>query len=83
MNPEVNEVCIGLLQVLYVNKERAPGFPAFKLAEALEFDHDEVETGLDEMVINGLVERVDEGYTISEKGYFMVNQRETSYCPHL
>ena len=83
MNPEVNEVCMGLLQVLYVNKERAPGFPAGRLAEALEFDKDDVETGLDEMVLKGLIERVDEGYTISEKGYIMVNQRETSYCPHL
>ena len=74
---------MGLLQVLYVNKERATGFPAGRLAEALEFDKDDVEKGLDEMVSKGLVERVDEGYSISEKGYFMVNQRETSYCPYL
>jgi hypothetical protein len=74
---------MGLLQVLYVNKERAPGFSASRLAEALEFDGVEVEAGLEEMVTSGLVERVDEGYTISEKGYFSVSQRETSYCPHL
>ena len=74
---------MGLLQTLYVNKDRAPGFPANRLANALELDKDEVETGLDEMVTNGLVERVDEGYAISEKGYFTVSQRETSYCPFL
>ena len=83
VNPEINEVCMGLLQTLYVNRDRAPGFPASRLAQALDFDNDEVETGLDEMTSSGLVERVNEGYRISEKGYSMVYQRETSYCPHL
>ena len=80
---EINEVCMGLLQTLYVNKDRAPGFPASRLADALEFDKDDVETGLNEMVTKGLVELVDEEYAISKKGYFTVSQRETSYCPHL
>ena len=74
---------MGLLQTLYVNRDRAPGFPARRLAEALEFNFEEVETGLEEMVSSGLVERVNEGFRVSEKGYAMVYQRETSYCPHL
>ena len=74
---------MGLLQVLYVNRERAPGFPASRLAEALEFDCSEVEKCLGEMVSSGVVDRVDEGYRISEKGYFMVFKRETSNCPYL
>lgn len=74
---------MGLLQTLYVNKDRGPGFPVDRLAEALEFNVSEVESRLDEMVTSGLVERVEEGYRISEKGYFAVYQRESSYCPHL
>ena len=76
MNPEINEVCIGLLQTLYVNKVRAPGFPAIRLANALGFEEDE-------MADKGLVERVDEGYRISEEGSLMVQQRETNKCPFL
>jgi Mn-dependent DtxR family transcriptional regulator len=83
VNPEVNEVCMGVLQTLYVNRERAPGFPASRLAEALEFDPGEVDVGLEVMAEKGLVERVPEGYRITEKGYSMVYQRESSYCPHL
>ena len=74
---------MGVLQTLYVNRERAPGYPASRLAEALEFDLGEVEAGLEEMAEKGLVERVPEGYRISEKGYSLVYQRESSYCPHL
>ena len=83
VNPEINEVCIGLLQTLYVNKVRAPGFPAIRLANALGFEEDDVKKGLDEMADKGLVERVDEGYRISEEGYLMVQQRETNKCPFL
>lgn len=74
---------MGLLQVLYVNRERAPGFKASVLASALETDQSEMEENLVELVSKELVERNEDLYSITEKGYLMVYQRETSYCPHL
>ena len=83
MNPEIDEVCIGLLQTLYVNMDRAQGYSARRLAEALEFNLRKVEIGLREMAQKGLVEQVPNGYRITKKGYSMVYQWESSYCPHL
>ena len=74
---------MGVLQTLYVNRERAQGYSASRLAEALEFDLVEVEAGLREMAHKGLVEQISVGYRITDKGYGMVYQRESSYCPHL
>jgi Mn-dependent DtxR family transcriptional regulator len=83
VTPEIDEVCIGVLQTLYVNMERAQGYSTRRLAEALEFNLREVEIGLREMAQKGLVEQVPVGYRITKKGYIMVYQRESSYCPHL
>jgi RIO-like serine/threonine protein kinase len=83
VNSEVDKVCTGILQTLYVNRKRTQGYPASILAEALELDEGEVEAGLEEMAEKGLVERVPEGFRISEKGYSVVYQRESSYCPYL
>ena len=81
--PEGNEVCMGLLQALYVNRDRAPGYLSDKLADALEFDRSEVSRNLTKLVSDGLVDEVPEGFRLSDRGYDALYQRETSYCPHL
>ncbi len=83
MSPVVQEVEEILLRVLYSNKDRAPGFPSARLAKALGFEEGKVVEGLTNLADKELVEQVPEGYRISEKGYAIANQRETSYCPHL
>ncbi len=83
VNPEVNEVRMGLLQALYVNRGRAPGYSSDRLADALEFDRDDVSLNLKDLVSNGLVDEVPEGFRLSDKGYTALVQREASYCPHL
>jgi len=81
--PESNEVSMGLLQALYVNRDRASGFSSDKLADALEFDRGEVSKYLKKLVSDGLVDEVPEGFRLSDKGYDTLYQRESSYCPHL
>ena len=83
MNPEGNEVRMGLLQALFVNRDRAPGFSSDRLADALEFNDDDVSHHLKELVSDGLVDEVPEGFRLSDEGYFALYQREASYCPHL
>ena len=83
MNPEGNEVRMGLLQALYVNRDRAPGFSSDRLADALEFNDDDVSHNLKELVSDGLVDKVPEGFRLSDEGYSALYQREASYCPHL
>ncbi len=81
--PEGNEVCMGLLQALYVNRDRTPGYSSDKLADALEFDRGEVSIYLKKLVSDGLVDEVPEGFRLSDRGYDALYQREASYCPHL
>ena len=83
MNPEGNEVRMGLLQVLYVNRDRAPGYSSDRLADALEFNRDDVSLNLTRLVSDGLVDEVPEGFRLSDEGYSALYQREASYCPHL
>ncbi len=83
MNPEGNEVRMGLLQALYINKDRAPGFSSDRLADALEFNDDDVSHNLKELVSDGLVDEVPEGFRLSDEGYSALYQREASYCPYL
>ena len=83
VNPEGNEVCMGLLQALYVNRDRAPGYSADRLADALEFNRDDVSLNLTRLVSDGLVDEVPEGFRLSDEGYSALFQREASYCPHL
>ncbi len=83
MNPEGNEVRMGLLQALYINKDRAPGFSSDRLADALEFNDDDVSHNLKELVSDGLVDEVPEGFRLSDVGYSALYQREASYCPYL
>ncbi len=78
-----DEVGMGLLQVLYFNMDRAPGYPASQLAQVLEFESQVVETKLEELISSGLIDRVKEGFRISEKGYFAASQHERSACPYL
>jgi|APSaa5957512622_1039677.scaffolds.fasta_scaffold188387_2 hypothetical protein len=80
---EENEVRMGLLQALYVNRGRAPGYSSDRLADALEFNRDEVSLNLTTLVIDGLVDEVPEGFRLSDKGNDTLYQRESSYCPHL
>jgi predicted transcriptional regulator len=81
--PEGNEVCMGLLQALYVNRGRAPGYSSERLADALEFNRDDVSSYLKKLVTDGLVDEVPEGFRLSDKGYDALYQRESSYCPYL
>lgn len=74
---------MGLLQALYVNRNRAPGYSSDKLADALEFERDDVSRNLTKLVSDGLVDEVPEGFRLSDKGYDSLYQRESSYCPHL
>ena len=74
---------MGLLQALYVNRDRAPGYSSDKLADALEFDRSEVSRNLTKLVSDGLVDEVPEGFRLSDRGYDALYQRETSYCPYL
>ena len=74
---------MGLLQALYVNRDRAPGYSSDKLADALEFERDDVSRNLTKLVSDGLVDEVPEGFRLSDKGYDALYQRESSYCPHL
>ena len=83
VNPEVNEVRMGLLQALYVNRGRAPGYSSDRLADALEFNRDDVSFNLTTLVSDGLVDEVPEGFRLSDKGHSALVQRESSYCPHL
>lgn len=83
MNPEGNEVRMGLLQALYVNRDRAPGYSSDRLADALEFNRDDVSLNLTRLVSDGLVDEVPEGFRLSDEGYSALYQREASYCPHL
>lgn len=83
MIPEVNEVCMGLLQALYVNRNRAPGYSSDRLADALEFDRGEASKYLKKLVSDGLVDEIPEGFRLSDEGYDALYQRESSYCPHL
>ena len=81
--PDGNEVCMGLLQALYVNRNRAPGYSSDRLADALEFERDDVSRNLTKLVSDGLVDEVPEGFRLSDKGYDAVYQRESSYCPYI
>jgi len=83
VNPEENEVRMGLLQALYVNRGRAPGYSSDRLANALKFNIDDVAHNLKELVSNGFVDEVPEGFRLSDMGYDALYQREASYCPHL
>jgi hypothetical protein len=83
VNTEGNEVRMGLLQALYVNRGRAPGYSSNRLADALEFNRDEVSFNLTKLVSDGLVDEVPEGFRLSDKGNDALYQRESSYCPHL
>lgn len=83
VNPEGNEVRMGLLQALYVNRDRAPGYSSDRLADALEFNRDDVSLNLTRLVSDGLVDEVPEGFRLSDEGYSALYQREASYCPHL
>ncbi len=83
VNQEGNEVRMGLLQALYVNRDRAPGYASDKLADALEFKREEVSASLMRLVSDGMVDEVPEGFRLSDKGYSALYQREASYCPHL
>jgi len=83
VNPEVNEVRMGLLQALYVNRDRAPGYSSDRLADALEFNREDVSLNLTILVSDELVDEGPEGFRLSDKGYDALYQRETSYCPHL
>jgi predicted transcriptional regulator len=74
---------MGLLQALYVNRGRAPGFSSDRLADALEFNDDDVSNNLKELVLDGLVDEVPEGFRLSDEGHSALYQREASYCPHL
>ncbi len=74
---------MGLLQALYVNRDRAPGYSSDRLADALEFNRDDVSLNLTRLVSDGLVDEVPEGFRLSDEGYSALYQREASYCPHL
>ncbi len=83
MNSEGNEVRMSLLQALYINRDRRPGYSSDRLADALKFNRNDVSLNLTRLVSDGLVDEVPEGFRLSDKGYSALYQREASYCPHL
>ena len=72
-----------LLQVLYYNYDSDKTVSSKNISKVLELDEFFVIGGLNQLVESHLVESTNNGYRLSEKGYYATTQRATSYCPHL
>lgn len=72
-----------LLQVLYYYYGSGKTVSSEKISKVIEIDESFVIEGLNQLVEAHLVESTNNGYRLSEKGYYATTQRATSYCPHL
>jgi Mn-dependent DtxR family transcriptional regulator len=72
-----------LLQILYNNYDRGKFISSKSISSVLDMDEVIVIEGLNKLIEAQLVNSQDKGYRLSEKGYFVIYQREASYCPHL
>ena len=83
MAVELEEVGRYILHVLYDNYDSGKYYPSNILSDALEFDETIVQQSLDKLTTSELLHKTSEGYRLSEKGYSVTYQRDTSYCPRL
>ena len=83
MSTELDEVGKWLIQILYNNWDSEKYVSSNNISSILEFDELKVVNCLNQLIESELVEREGSGYKLSEKGYAVVFQRDSSYCPHL
>jgi RIO-like serine/threonine protein kinase len=83
VSPKQEEVKRWLIQALYQDYEKENYISSSKLSIILEIDELLVINGLSQLVESNLVDKDALGYKLSENGYSVAFQRDTSYCPHL
>jgi predicted transcriptional regulator len=83
VSTELEEAGRWLLQLLYDNYDSGKYVSSSSISDALEIDEASILDGLNKLIEAQLVDSRDTGYRLSEKGYTVVYQRATSFCPHL
>ena len=83
MNLEQDKLGNWILQILHNDYSKNRYLPLSSIALMLELSNEETSSGLERLTKDELIESNDSGYRLSEKGYNITFQRQTSYCPHL
>ena len=83
MSLEQDKLGNWILQILHNDYSKNRYLPLSSIALLLEFSNEEISRGLERLTKAGLIESSDSGYRLSEQGYNLTFQRQTSFCPHL
>lgn len=83
MSLEQDKLGNWILQILHNDYSKNRYLPLSSIAQLIELSNEEISISLERLTKAGLIESRDSSYRLSEQGYNLTFQRQTSFCPHL